>query len=66
MNYSKDLQQIGLSDKEASVYLAALELGPTNIQALTKKSAIKRSTVYDIIKNLKNHGLMSETTRGKR
>lgn len=65
-NYAKNLQQIGLTDKEAGVYLAALELGPASIQAVTKKSAIKRSTVYDIIKNLKTQGLMSETTKGKR
>lgn len=60
------LQQIGLSEKEARVYLAALELGPANIQNLTKKSGIKRSTVYEMIKNLKQMGLMSETTKGKR
>ncbi len=66
MNYAKDLQKIGLNEKEAIVYLAALELGPTNIQTLVKKSAIKRSTIYDIIKSLESQGIMSETTKGKR
>lgn len=66
MNSLLILQQLGLSEKEARVYLAALELGPENIQALTKKSGIKRSTVYEMIKNLKAMGLMSETTKGKR
>jgi HTH-type transcriptional regulator, sugar sensing transcriptional regulator len=66
MKLEKDLVKIGLSEKEAKVYLAALELGPTNILNLAKKSAIKRSTVYEMIKNLKEMGLMSETIKGKR
>ncbi|MFH0856352.1 MAG: helix-turn-helix domain-containing protein [bacterium] len=66
MNLQNELKKIGLTEKEAKVYLAALESGPTNIQTLTKKSAIKRSTVYEMIKNLKTMGLASETTKGKR
>lgn len=66
MSLENDLNQIGLEEKEAKVYLAALELGPTNIQNLTKKSEIKRSTVYEMIKSLKSMGLISETTKGKR
>ncbi|MFH1175456.1 MAG: helix-turn-helix domain-containing protein [bacterium] len=66
MQLQQNLLQLGLDEKEAKVYLAALELGPANIQNLTKKSGIKRSTVYEMIKNLKEMGLMSETTKGKR
>jgi HTH-type transcriptional regulator, sugar sensing transcriptional regulator len=66
MSLEKDLKSIGLEEKEAKVYLSALELGPTNIQNLTKKSEIKRSTVYEMIKNLKNQGLITEATKGKR
>lgn len=66
MSLENDLKQIGLEEKEAKVYLAALELGATNIQNLTKKSEIKRSTVYEMLKNLKSMGLISETTKGKR
>lgn len=66
MRLINDLKQLGLDEKEAKVYLAALELGPTNIQDLTKKSQIKRSTVYEMIKNLKEMGLISETTKHKR
>lgn len=60
------LEQIGLNEKEAKVYLASLELGPASIQVISKKSGIKRSTVYEMLKNLKNIGLISETTKGKR
>lgn len=66
MSLENDLKSIGLEEKEAKVYLAALELGPTNIQDLAQKSGIKRSTVYEMIKNLKLMGLILETTKGKR
>lgn len=61
-----DLQNIGLNDKEARIYLACLELGPTNIQNITGKANIKRSTVYEILESLKEKGLMHVTTKGKR
>lgn len=66
MNLENDLKTIGLEEKEAKVYLAALELGPSSIQRITNKSNIKRSTVYEMIKNLKKQNLISETTKGKR
>lgn len=66
MNLKQNLKQLGLEDKEAEVYLASLELGPANIQKITQKSGVKRSTVYEMIKSLKGKGLMAETTKGKR
>lgn len=55
----KDLQKAGLTDKEAKVYLAALELGNANIARLTQKSKVKRSTVYLAVESLKEKGLLS-------
>lgn len=66
MSLENDLKSIGLEEKEARVYLAALELGPASIQRLTDKSAIKRSTVYEMLKSLRQRGLVSEITKGKR
>lgn len=66
MSLENDLKQFGLEEKEAKVYLAALELGPTTIQNLTQKSAIKRSTVYEMVKKLEKSGLISESIKGKR
>ncbi len=60
----KLLGKIGLSEKEASVYLAALKLGETTIMAISKKSGVKRSTVYTIIDDLKRKGIMAETYKG--
>ncbi len=66
MSLENDLQRFGLEEKEAKVYLAALELGETNIQKLTQKSGIKRSTVYEMIKKLSTSGLITESIKGKR
>lgn len=63
---SKDLQNIGLSEKESKVYLASLELAQANINQLAKKSGIKRTTIYDIIESLKEKGLISVTKKGKK
>lgn len=66
MSLENNLKQLGLEEKEAKVYLAALELGPTNIQNLTKKSGVKRSTLYEIIEKLKEQNLLTESVKGKR
>lgn len=63
---NKDLELIGLGEKEAKTYLAALELGQSNIQQIAKKSGIKRTTVYDIIESLKKKGLLTQANRGKK
>ncbi len=55
-----ELKGIGLSEKEAKVYLASLELGETNISRIAKQSKIKRTTTYLIVDSLKEKGLISE------
>lgn len=60
------LLQLGLDGKEASIYLASLELGPCSIQDIAKKSGIKRSTIYGIVSDLKGRGLFTETIKGKK
>lgn len=62
----KDLEKLGLDEKESKVYLALLELGEANIQRIAKKSGVKRTTVYDIIESLKEKGLLSSVTRHKK
>lgn len=60
------LQAIGLSDKEAKVYLANLQLGPSPIQDISRQSGLKRSTVYEIVKTLKDKGLIQTTQHDKK
>ncbi len=60
----KLLEDIGLNNNEAQVYLASLSLGSTTVLKISKLSGIKRSTVYDVIESLKNKGLMNIELKG--
>lgn len=56
------LQKIGLSDKDAEVYLACLELGTQPASIIAKKAGLKRPTTYLILEGLLKRGLVSEYT----
>lgn len=58
-----ELKKAGLSENEAKVYLAALELGETSVYRLAKKSGVKRTTTYLAVENLKEKRLMGEFHR---
>ncbi|MDD3486878.1 MAG: helix-turn-helix domain-containing protein [Candidatus Moranbacteria bacterium] len=60
---TEDLKNAGLSQNEAKVYLAALELGETSIYRLAKKSGVKRTTTYLAVETLKEKGLISSYER---
>lgn len=62
----QDLRNLGLSEKEAIIYLASLELGASTIQELSKKAQIKRSSTYDLISFLIERGLMGDFIKGKK
>jgi sugar-specific transcriptional regulator TrmB len=62
----KELQDIGLSEKEAKVYLAALELGPTTAEKLSLAAKVNRSTTYVQLESLMKTGLMSTYEEGKK
>lgn len=66
MEIKQVLQQFGLHGKKADVYLAALELGSSSVIEIAKKAGIKRTTCYDILLDLMNEGLISETSKGKK
>ena len=55
----KELENAGLSKNEAKIYLAALELGETNISRIAKKALIKRTTAYLAVESLKTKGLIN-------
>lgn len=62
----KELEKLNLSEREADVYLALLGLGETTIERISIKSKIKRTTVYDVVKLLKDKGLIGTTKHKKR
>lgn len=62
----KDLQSVGLDIKEATAYLALLELGESAMGQLVKKSGLKRTTLYDTIESLKQRSLVSVSKKNKK
>ncbi|MBL7057957.1 hypothetical protein ISS03_01345 [Patescibacteria group bacterium] len=58
-----NLMQLGLSEKEASVYLAALQLGVSTVQKIALEARINRATTYVIIESLSKKGLMSDVEK---
>ena len=60
------INSLGLSEAEAEVYVASLELGQANIHDLAQKSGVKRTSIYNFIEDLKKRGFLQETKKGKR
>ncbi len=60
------LKNIGLSDKEARVYLAMLELGPSSVMDIASKAGVNRPTAYVEIDSLKKKGLASTQPKGSK
>lgn len=61
-----ELKKLGLSDKEAKIYLTSLQRGPETAQSLAKLAGIVRPTAYVIFDSLIKKGLMSTQTKGKK
>ncbi len=55
----KDLVDFGLSEKEAKVYIALLELEIAPVNEVAKASGINRSSTYVVLEGLKKKGLVS-------
>ncbi len=64
--FVRELEKLGLSDKEALVYLASLELGPSPVQVIARKADVNRATTYVMIEMLLQKGLMSTFDKGKK
>ena len=61
------LEELGLSEAEAKVYLALLETGSTLAGPIIKKTALHRGTTYQILQRLIEKGLVSYVIKsGKR
>ncbi len=62
----KELQDFGLSENEARVYLASLEIGKATADEISKHANVKRPTTYVQIESLMQKGLMSSVEEGKK
>lgn len=61
---ARRLLELGLTVKEASVYLALLELGSAPVQEIAGKAQVLRPTTYATLETLSERGLVSRLTRG--
>lgn len=57
------LQEYGLSEKEAKIYLTALELGSSPASTIARRSVINRVTTYTILNDLKRKWYVNEITK---
>uniref|UniRef100_A0A7C4R2T7 Transcription regulator TrmB N-terminal domain-containing protein n=1 Tax=candidate division CPR3 bacterium TaxID=2268181 RepID=A0A7C4R2T7_UNCC3 len=62
----KELKELGFDEKEAMVYIALLELGPSPVAMIAKKTGIKRTGIYYDLENLREKGYISETVENKK
>jgi len=53
------LHALGFSEKEATVYVALLELGHGTVTEIARKAGINRTTGYDILDSLANKGIVN-------
>jgi sugar-specific transcriptional regulator TrmB len=66
MVFETELKRLGLKDKEAAVYIACLELGPSSVQKIARKSGVVRATTYVILEDLMDRGLATKYKEGKK
>ena len=60
------IEDLGLSNKEARVYVANLMLGPSGVQQIAELSGIKRVTTCVILESLASIGLVSQTLKARK
>lgn len=66
MEFITELKKLGLKDKEAAVYLSCLELGPSPVQTIARKSKVVRATTYVVLEALMQLGLVTKFKEGKK
>lgn len=57
------LQNYGLSEKEARVYLTILQLWTSIASTISRRAELNRVTTYTLLANLKRDGFVNETTK---
>lgn len=65
LKLSRDLERIGLNEKEARVYLAALELGNAVVRDIAAKAEVNRPTAFIVLESLVKRGLASAVREGE-
>lgn len=66
MSINDALKTLGLSEKQALVYLALVELGESAAYPIARKSGLKTPTAYVILKELLELGVVHSVPRAKK
>ena len=62
---TKILEEIGLEQEEAKIYLALLKLGPVSASDVSRETKIERTAVYRILEKLLDKGIANYFTENK-
>ena len=63
---TEPLLSLGLTKTEAQIYVNLLELGPSLVGIISKKTGLHRRSLYDALERLINKGLVSYITTNNR
>ena len=58
MEIKNSLKNVGLSEQEASIYVALLKMGNLAASRIAKTIGVKRTTVYPILQNMVSKGFV--------
>lgn len=61
----KVLQEYGMSAKESKIYLTILEMGNCSASTISRRSGVKRVTVYTVLQELIKKGVAFETVKNE-
>lgn len=62
---TQDLVQLGLTEKEARVYISLLHIGPSPASTLARRVFLKRASVYPVLESLVAKGLANFEERNQ-
>ncbi len=65
MKYSKELQNIGLTTKQAQTYLACLKLGSSSVKPISELVELPRTTTYEVLEGLYKKGFINRLIKKK-
>lgn len=64
MDLLHHLTDLGLTEKEAKLYLTLLEIGSNPVSSIARKASITRTTAYAALETLKEKSLVSTVEKG--
>jgi predicted transcriptional regulator len=65
MKYQEVLSKIGLTEKEANLYVSLIESGPATVSVISRNTGMHRPIIYKILPGLQEKGLVTVSSKGK-